>query len=164
MHLCLAGDRARPLALERSWLVSGDRGKGYSFGEVATGYCFTWPSSDLGWSAAGLGFFSCSDLPFCRGETRSEAERAFLAVTAASIPWIVVEVAVFASRFSLRVEERYMFFLAPLLFLAFALWLDRGVPRPPVLAAAAAAIPVALLFTLPLGSLLNVSISRIPSG
>ena len=70
-------------------------------------------------------------LAFRRGGTRNEAERAFLAVTTAAVAWIVVEVAVFASRFSLRIEERYMFFLAPLLFLAFVLWLDRGLPRPP---------------------------------
>lgn len=97
-------------------------------------------------------------LAFVRGGTRSEAERAFLAVTAAAVAWVVVEVAVFASRFSLRIEERYMFFLAPLLFLAFALWLDRGLPRPPLLAVAAAVVPAALLFFLPLTSLLNVSI------
>jgi hypothetical protein len=97
-------------------------------------------------------------LAFVRGGTRSEAERAFLAVTAAAVPLVIVEVAVFASRFSLRVEDRYMFFLAPLVFLAFSVWLDRGVPRPPALAVAAAAIPAALLFALPLVSLLNTSI------
>jgi hypothetical protein len=70
----------------------------------------------------------------------------------------VVEVAVFASGFSLRIEERYMFFLAPLLFLALALWLDRGLPRPLALTLVAAAVPAALLFALPLGSLLNISI------
>jgi hypothetical protein len=90
--------------------------------------------------------------------TRNEAERAFLAVSAASVAWIVVEVAVFASRFSFRVEERYMFFLAPLLFLAFAIWLDRGLPRPPIASLIAAVVPAALLFMLPLGTLLNVSI------
>jgi hypothetical protein len=97
-------------------------------------------------------------LAFRRGGTRSEAERAFLAVTTAAVPLIVVEVAVFASRFSLRVEDRYMFFLAPLLFLAFALWIDRGLPRPPVLTVVAAVVPAALLFWLPLTSLLNISI------
>jgi hypothetical protein len=134
-------------------------GKGYSFD--AARHWILLHGAELGFSVGMLpasAFLLLLGLAVVPGETRSEAERAFLAVTAASIPWIVVEVAVFASRFSLRVEERYMFFLAPLLFLAFALWLDRGVPRPPVLAAAAAAIPVALLFALPLGSLLNVSI------
>ena len=69
-------------------------------------------------------------LAFVRGGTRTEAERAFVAVTTAAVPLVVVEVAVFASRFSLRVEDRYMFFLAPLLFIALVLWLERGVPRP----------------------------------
>ena len=65
-------------------------------------------------------------------------------MTAAAVPLVVVEVAAFASRFSLRVEDRYMFFLAPLLFLAFVLWLERGVPRPLVLARRRRAIPAAL--------------------
>jgi hypothetical protein len=97
-------------------------------------------------------------LAFRRGGTRSGAERAFLAVTAATLPLMVIEVAAFASRFSLRIEDRYMFFLAPLLFLAFVLWLDRGLPRPLLLTIAAAVIPAILLFALPLTSLLNVSI------
>ena len=108
-------------------------------------------------------------LPFCallllvvlallRGGTRNEAERAFLAVAAAAVPLVVVEAAAFASRFSIRVEERYMFFVAPLLFLALVLWLDRGLPRPRVLTVAVAVVPPLLFLALPLGSLLNVSI------
>ncbi len=93
-----------------------------------------------------------------RGGTRNEAERAFLAVTAASVPWIVVEVAAFASRFSIRIEERYMFFLSPLLFLALVLWLDRGLPRPRVATVVAGALPALLFLALPLGTLLNISI------
>jgi hypothetical protein len=117
--------------------------------------------AELGLSVAILpvcAFLVLLGLAFVRGGTRSAAERAFLAVIAATIPWVVVEVAVFASGFSLRIEERYMFFLAPLLFLAFVLWLDRGLPRPVLLTLVAAAVPAALLFALPLGSLLNVSI------
>jgi hypothetical protein len=90
--------------------------------------------------------------------TPSPQERAFLAVTTSALVWVVLEVALFASRFSLRVEERYMFALGPLFMVALVLWLDRGVPRPLVPAVLAAAIPAALLATLPLGSLLNVSI------
>jgi hypothetical protein len=97
-------------------------------------------------------------LAFRRGGTRSEAERAFLAVTVAAIPWIVVEVAAFASRFSIRIEERYMFFLSPFLFLALALWLDRGLPRPRVMTVVAGVVPALLFLALPLGTLLNISI------
>ena len=69
-------------------------------------------------------------LAFVRGGTRSAARAGLPCRHHRGRSLVVVEVAVFASGFSLRVEERYMFFLAPLLFLAFALWLDRGLPRP----------------------------------
>ena len=132
---------------------------GYSFGEVRHWVLLHAAELPL---AAGVipacAFLLLLGLALKRGGTRSEAERAFLAVTTAAVVWIVVEVAAFASRFSFRIEERYMFFLAPLLFLAFVLWLDRGLPRPPVLATLAAGVPALLLFALPLGSLLNVSI------
>ena len=117
--------------------------------------------AELGLSVAILpacAFLLLLGLAFTRRGTRSSAERAFLAVTTAAVPWVVVEVALFASGFSIRIEERYMFFLAPLLFLAFALWLDRGLPRPFLFTVPAAVIPAALLFALPLGSLLNISI------
>jgi hypothetical protein len=93
-----------------------------------------------------------------RGGTRSEAERAFLAVAAAAVPLVVVEAAAYASRFSIRIEERYMFFLAPLLFLSLVLWLDRSLPRPRLATIVAAMTPPLLFLALPLGSLLNVSI------
>jgi hypothetical protein len=132
---------------------------GYDFG--AARHWVLLHFAELGFSVGMLpasAFLLLLGLAFTRGGTRSEAERAFLAVTTAAVPLIVVEVAVFASRFSLRVEERYMFFLAPLLFLAFALWIDRGLPRPLLLTAVAATVPAALLFALPLASLLNISI------
>jgi hypothetical protein len=93
-----------------------------------------------------------------RGGTRSDAERAFLAVSVAAIPFVVVEAAAYASRFSVRVEERYMFFLTPLFLLGFVLWLDTGLPRPRIPVLVAAVAPPLLLLPLPLGSLLNVSI------
>jgi hypothetical protein len=93
-----------------------------------------------------------------RGGTRNEAERAFLAVSTAAIPLVVVEAAAYASRFSLRIEERYMFFLAPLPFLALVLWIDRGLPRPRLATIVAAMTPPLLFLALPLGTLLNVSI------
>lgn len=87
------------------------------------------------------------------------AERAFLAVATAALVVVVPQVAAFASRFSLRVEERYMFFVVPLLFMALALWLDRGLPRPVVTTAVAAVVPVLLLLDLPLEKRLNVSVT-----
>lgn len=93
-----------------------------------------------------------------RGWVSSPAERAFVAVAASAFVLVVIQVAIFASRFSLRVEERNMFSVAPLLFLALGLWLARGLPRPRVLTIVAALAPVALLLTLDLTSLLNIGI------
>jgi hypothetical protein len=93
-----------------------------------------------------------------RGWVSTPAERAFVAVAAAAFVLVVIQVAIFASRFSLRVEERNMFSVAPLLFLALGLWLARGLPRPRVLTIVAALAPVALLLTLDLTSLLNIGI------
>jgi hypothetical protein len=90
--------------------------------------------------------------------TADEGERAFLAVTAAAVFWVVIEISAYASRFSLRVEERYMFGLAPLLLIAFVVWLHRGLPRPGLLTAIAALVPALLFLTLPLGRLLNITI------
>lgn len=92
-----------------------------------------------------------------KGAASTDAERAFLAVTLAATFWIVLQVGAFASRFSGRIEERNMFYLAPLLLLALVVWIDRGLPRPSTLAAVAALVPTGLLIMLPLESLLNIS-------
>jgi hypothetical protein len=92
----------------------------------------------------------------CRRATApKESERAFLAVTTAAVVWVVVQVGLFASHFSVRIEERYMFNLGPALYLALVIWLARGLPRPPGLTAAAALVPVSLLLVLPYGALLT---------
>ena len=93
-----------------------------------------------------------------RGGATTVAERSFIAVSAAAVFWLVVQVGVFASRFAGRIEERNMFHVAPLLFLGFALWLQAGLPRPPRLTPLAAVLPLALLLTVPLESLLNLSL------
>ena len=85
------------------------------------------------------------------------AERAYLAVALAAVPLILVQVGAYASRYSLRIEERNMFYLEPLLLLALVIWLARGMPRPPGLVGAGVAVAVGLLITLPLESFFNVS-------
>ena len=87
----------------------------------------------------------------------SPAERAFLAVAASSL-LLVVQVAVYASRFTFRIEERNMFHIAPILFIGLAVWLSRGLPRPATLTAVAVLVPAALLVTVPLESLLTIGI------
>jgi hypothetical protein len=97
-------------------------------------------------------------LGLTRAKTFSAAERSFLAVTAAATILLVPEVGTFASKYSLRIEERNMFALAPLFLLALSLWLSRGAPRPLVITVVAVALPAALLVTIPLLTLLNPSI------
>ena len=103
-------------------------------------------------------FFVLFGLCLMRARTFSAAERSFLAVTAGATIWLVAEVGTFASRFSLRIEERNMFAVAPLFLLALSLWLARGAPRPPLITLIAVALPAALLVTIPLVRLLNGSI------
>ena len=64
--------------------------------------------------------------------------QAFLAATVSLTVCIVPVVATFASEFSDRIEERNMFYVAPLLCIALLAWIERGAPRPRVLATLAA--------------------------
>jgi hypothetical protein len=77
------------------------------------------------------------------------AERAFVAVAASAVAWEVIEIGTFASPNAFRIQERYLFNLAPVLFLALAVWLARGLPRPTLLTAAAVIVPTALLLVPP---------------
>jgi hypothetical protein len=98
-------------------------------------------------------------LALVRGEA-GRAQRAFLATTVAASGGIVSQASLFASSFAGRIEERNMFCVFPLLFVAFAIWLQRGAPRRPwLLAAIAAAAPAAaVVFALPLRGLLGLQI------
>jgi hypothetical protein len=58
------------------------------------------------------------------------AERALLVVASVSLVFVVVQVGLFASRYAPHLLGRDMALLPPILFLVFALWLDRGAPRP----------------------------------
>jgi hypothetical protein len=92
----------------------------------------------------------------CRRATApSPAERAFLAVAVAAVLCTVVQIGAFSSHYSLRVEERLMFNVFPVLFLALAVWLGRGLPRPAALTGAALLLPVAFLFSLPFETLFS---------
>jgi hypothetical protein len=92
----------------------------------------------------------------CRRATApSPAERAFLAVGTPALVLTVVQAAAFASDYSLRVEERYLESVLPVLFIALAAWLSHGLPRPAGLTAAALLVPVAFLYALPFESLIS---------
>lgn len=68
-----------------------------------------------------------------------EPARAFMAAAGALSLWVLLVVSAFASQFaSNRIQERNMFFLAPLFLIALLVWVDRGAPRPRPAAVAAA--------------------------
>jgi hypothetical protein len=93
------------------------------------------------------------------GRRLDRAAQAFLAAAVALSVWLVLEVAAFASLPTVhRIEERNMFYLAPLFFTALLLWIDRGLPRPLRLAIPMAAVAVALPAVLPYPSLLGVQV------
>jgi hypothetical protein len=122
-----------------------------------------WFLYHLGELAFSVGIFPVSALIVCCGVVArwkadsTPAERAFLAVAVSSF-LVVAQVAIYASQFSFRVEERNMFYVAPLLFMALVLWLYRGLPRPPALTAIALLVPVALLVMIPFETLFNVGL------
>jgi glycosyltransferase involved in cell wall biosynthesis len=81
--------------------------------------------------------------------------RVLAAATASLGVWLVLEVGIFASRYSFRLEERNLFYLTPLLVIALLAWIERGQPRPPRATVAGALVAVALVGAVPFASLLN---------
>ncbi|HEY7732047.1 MAG TPA: glycosyltransferase family 39 protein [Gaiellaceae bacterium] len=93
-----------------------------------------------------------------RGGLSPAADRAFVAVATAGTFWFVLQAAAFASRFSVRIEERYMVYAAPLLLVALAVWLGRALPRTGLAVYAAAVVPALLVMTIPFERLFNISL------
>jgi dolichyl-phosphate-mannose-protein mannosyltransferase len=83
--------------------------------------------------------------------------RVFLAATLPLTAWLLLEVAAFASALSPRVEERNMFYVAPLFVIALLAWIERGMPRPARAAAVAAVVAAALPGALPYHQLIGTS-------
>ena len=83
--------------------------------------------------------------------------QAFVAAAVALSVWLLVEVAAFASKNPIppRVEERNMFYLAPLFLIALLVWIDSGMPRRHVAVGVAAVVAAALPGVLPYSSLIG---------
>jgi hypothetical protein len=93
------------------------------------------------------------------GDSESPTERAFLAVAVATVGWLLIQVGLFTSRFAAdAIAERYLFYALPLLFLALAVWLSRGLPRPWVSTAVAAVVPGIVVLLQPLTASLNAGL------
>jgi hypothetical protein len=83
--------------------------------------------------------------------------QAFLAATVSVTVFLIPVVAVFASRFSDRIEERNTFYVAPLLCIALLAWIERGAPRPRILAGVAAVLSALLVVAVPFDRFLTTS-------
>jgi hypothetical protein len=81
----------------------------------------------------------------------------FLAATASISVFLLLEVSAFASLPSVaRIEERNLFYLAPLVMIALLVWIDHGLPRPALPAGVAAVIAAALPGVIPYERLVGV--------
>jgi hypothetical protein len=76
--------------------------------------------------------------------------RALVAATLAYLAVMVTTVGLFASRFVEHVTERQLLSVAPPVFVAFAMWLHRGAPRPQPIASIVAVLVAASVLLLPL--------------
>jgi hypothetical protein len=83
--------------------------------------------------------------------------QAFLAATLALVACLVPTVAAFASVFSFRIQERNLFYLAPLLLICLLAWIERGAPRPRVVAVAAAVSSALLVLFIPFDRFITTS-------
>lgn len=80
------------------------------------------------------------------------ALRAFAASALALVLVYVGTASIFAADpHGLRIEERYMFHVAPLFFIALMAWIERGLPRPAVLTGIGVALAAALPGFIPYG-------------
>jgi hypothetical protein len=139
-----------------------------SYGDVATAHYSLgggahWLSQHLGDLVLSSGVFPVSALLVLLGlalwrGAREPADRAFLAVATIATAVTLVQVAFFASRFSLRIEERNFFAVVPLLLIALVVWIERGLPRPLLVVVPAVILPALFVRALDLPGLLNVSI------
>lgn len=92
-----------------------------------------------------------------RARALDQRLQAFLAATLALAVCLLPTVAAFASVFSQRIQERNLFYLAPLLAIALLAWVDRGAPRPRVLASVAAGASVVLVALVPFERFITTS-------
>ena len=131
----------------------------YDPGQVAR--WFAWHLGELALSVGFLpavAFGALLAVALGRGSIPTPAGRAFVAVAAASTFWFVLQAAAFASRFSERIEERYMVYAAPLLLMALLVWLGQALPRSPTAIVAAALVPGLLAMTIPFERFFNISL------
>ena len=90
-----------------------------------------------------------------KADVTRPAQRAFAAVALPAYVLLVVQVGIFASRWSLRIEERNMFYIVPVLLIGLAMWLTGTTVRPTRTTAVATALAAVVIFVPPYEQLLG---------
>ena len=153
--LALAATLARgrsPLSLLGAYRAA--TGSGYSL--TTSAKYVLWHVAELDLYVGVIGFAALLAL-WAAPRAGSAAVRAFVAMSLPVVVLLVVEVAIFASRQSLRIEERNDFYVAPLALIAL-IGLASFVPRRRAVVAAAAAAAGLLPAAIPFKTLINTAI------
>jgi hypothetical protein len=135
-----------------SYSVTGDAH--YSVGQVLKWLLYHVADLDL---YLGIAPFAALLLLALSARKQDRQLRVFLAAALPLTIWLVLEVATFASTWSPRVQERNLFYVAPLFLVALFAWIERGLPRPARAAAAVAIVAAALPGALPYHRLIDAS-------
>jgi hypothetical protein len=146
-------DAVQPSRLQDALQTFPETSAGYSVGAVLTWIVRSLAELDLATGAIPLVALVLLTLP--RTTPRRPAERAFLAVTWASLGWFLVVGGLSGHWEPFGLKERYLFYVEPLLLLGLVLWVELGPARRlrvALVAAGALALSVAYL---PLHSLLT---------
>lgn len=99
-----------------------------------------------------------SSFVWSRSDHVRPADRAYVAVAIPALVLLVVQVGTFASRWSLRIEERNMFHIVPVLLIGVGLWVARDMPRPSRAVLVASVVAAVAIFIPPYGELLNTGL------
>ncbi|MGN6799751.1 MAG: hypothetical protein ACTHKS_16540 [Gaiellaceae bacterium] len=129
-------------------------GAGYSVGDVL--HYVLWHVAELDLYVGVVGFAALLVLWFAP-RSASPAARAYAAATLPVVVLLVVEVAVFASRQSFRIEERNDFYLAPLFIVPLVGLAAGSLPRPGRAALGAGVVAGVLPVAIPFARFVNPS-------
>ena len=147
-----ARDRS-PLDLLGAYSVTGEQR--YEAREVLRWVVYHVAELDL---YLGILPFAASIVLFVLWRRLPRSVRPFLAATASISFFLLLEVSAFSSLSSVRrIEERNLFYLAPLALIALLVWVDQGAPRPPLGAGVAAVVAAALPAFIPYERFIGVS-------
>ena len=124
----------------------------YSPGQVLRWLLFHVAELDL---YLGIAPFAALLLLAAIGRSLDRPLRVFLAAAIPLSAWLILEVATFASTWSVRVQERNMSYVAPLFLIALLAWIERGMPRPVRATTTAALVAAGLPGVLPYHRLIS---------